>query len=107
MTKPSARQTGKIVTQISTQNYTSMFDKFRTKMENDGANDHVIETFRHYYEQLLQGSTGYIPSSSANPVNNITRLEELENYSKEGEKHLDNLVILNLNGGLGTSMGMR
>jgi UTP--glucose-1-phosphate uridylyltransferase len=72
------------------------------KMRREGLPDAAIETFRHYYEQLAEGETGMIPESEIEPVEDIQQLDDLS----DEDAPLDAAVVLKLNGGLGTSMGM-
>src|SRR3954466_6082600 len=72
------------------------------KMEAEGLPRAAIDTFRHYYEQLESGETGTLPESSIEPVEEVASLEDL---SASGAP-LDAAVVIKLNGGLGTSMGM-
>jgi UTP--glucose-1-phosphate uridylyltransferase len=72
------------------------------KMRRDGAPDAAINTFRHYYEQLAGGETGMLPESEIEPVEDVQQLDDLP----AGEPPLDQAVVIKLNGGLGTSMGM-
>src|SRR3954471_759233 len=72
------------------------------KMQAEGIPQAAIDTFRHYYEQLESGETGMLPEDSIEPVEDVTSLDELP----EEDGPLDQAVVLKLNGGLGTSMGM-
>jgi UTP--glucose-1-phosphate uridylyltransferase len=72
------------------------------KMRREGLPDAAIDTFTHYYEQLAEGETGMLPESEIEPVENVQQLDDLP----EGEPPLDEAVVIKLNGGLGTSMGM-
>jgi UTP--glucose-1-phosphate uridylyltransferase len=72
------------------------------KMRSEGLPDAAIDTFTHYYEQLAEGETGMLPESEIEPVEDVQQLEDLP----EGDPPLDAAVVLKLNGGLGTSMGM-
>jgi UTP--glucose-1-phosphate uridylyltransferase len=72
------------------------------KMEREGIARAAIDTFRHYYEQLAAGETGMLPESSIEPVEDVQQLGDLP----EGDPPLDEAVVIKLNGGLGTSMGM-
>src|SRR5215213_1621097 len=72
------------------------------KMEAEGIPQAAIDTFRHYYEQLESGETGMLPEDSIEPVDEVAELDELP----EEDGPLDRAVVLKLNGGLGTSMGM-
>lgn len=69
--------------------------------------DIVIRTFEHYYQQLVQGQTGLIPESQIRPVESLPDLEQLPPALAEtGRGALSKTVLLKLNGGLGTSMGL-
>jgi UTP--glucose-1-phosphate uridylyltransferase len=72
------------------------------KMEAEGIPQAAIDTFRHYYEQLESGETGMLPEDTIEPVEEVTSLGDLP----EEDGPLDQAVVLKLNGGLGTSMGM-
>src|SRR4051812_6470702 len=72
------------------------------KMRREGIPDAAIKTFEHYYEQLREGETGLLPESEIEPVREVQDLEDLP----ETDAPLDQAIVLKLNGGLGTSMGM-
>jgi UTP--glucose-1-phosphate uridylyltransferase len=72
------------------------------KMRREGIPDAAIETFKHYYEQLAEGETGMIPESEIEPVEEVEHLDDLT----DEDAPLDAAVVIKLNGGLGTSMGM-
>ncbi len=72
------------------------------KMEREGVPEAAVATFRHYYEQLEAGETGMLPESAIDPVTDLPDAAELP----EGDAPLDAAVVIKLNGGLGTSMGM-
>jgi UTP--glucose-1-phosphate uridylyltransferase len=72
------------------------------KMRREGLPDAAIDTFEHYYRQLAEGETGMLPESEIEPVEDPQDLESLPGE----DAPLDEAVILKLNGGLGTSMGM-
>jgi UTP--glucose-1-phosphate uridylyltransferase len=72
------------------------------KMRRAGVADAAIATFRHYYEQLEAGESGLMPDSELEPAGDVPDLSDLA--SADGP--LDQAVVIKLNGGLGTSMGM-
>src|SRR3954453_16083236 len=72
------------------------------KMQAEGIPQAAIDTFRHYYEQLERGETGMLPEDTIEPLEDVTSFDELP----EEDGPLDQAVVLKLNGGLGTSMGM-
>ncbi len=90
-----------------TQNTTDSFAPFASKMQNDGLPQLVIDIFEYYYRQLVAGQTGYISGDEAEPVDRITDYGELGNeFSNHGKAALAKTVVIKLNGGLGTSMGL-
>ena len=72
------------------------------KMHREGVPEAAIDTFRHYYRQLAEGATGMLPESEIEPVSDLQDHDSLP----AGDAPLDQAVVLKLNGGLGTSMGM-
>jgi UTP--glucose-1-phosphate uridylyltransferase len=72
------------------------------KMRREGLPEAAIDTFSHYYRQLAEGETGMLPESEIEPVRDV---QELDDLPDEGGP-LDEAIVLKLNGGLGTSMGM-
>ena len=73
-------------------------------MRAAGVDDVAIDTFAHYYEQLAAGATGMLAESDIEPVQDVPDAESLPDA--DATEALDATVIVKLNGGLGTSMGM-
>ena len=73
-------------------------------MRAAGVHDAAIDTFAHYYEQLAAGATGMLAESDIEPVQDVPDAESLPDA--DATEALDATVIVKLNGGLGTSMGM-
>lgn len=73
-------------------------------MRAEGLPEVAIETFAHYYRQLEAGETGLIAESAIEPVASLPDAEDLT--EEAGSDLLDQAVVIKLNGGLGTSMGM-
>lgn len=77
------------------------------KMRAADVPDVAVATFRHYYEQLDAGASGLVPESEIEPVESVPDLAELPaDAAGAGAAALDRAVVVKLNGGLGTSMGM-
>jgi UTP--glucose-1-phosphate uridylyltransferase len=74
------------------------------KMRADGVPDAAVDTFRHYFELLVDGETGMLPESELEPVTDLPDAAELT--EEASDELLDRAVVIKLNGGLGTSMGM-
>ncbi len=66
----------------------------------------AIEVFRHYYGQLESGATGLVHEGDIEPLEDPTRLDDLELDDVTMRAALRQTVVIKLNGGLGTSMGM-
>ena len=83
-----------------------IFAEFETKMHAAGLSDACIAAFRHNYAALVAGQTGQIPESSIQPVTTLPRYAEIDRTAAPDAALLAQTVVLKLNGGLGTSMGL-
>jgi len=72
------------------------------KMRRERMPDVAIATFEHYYRQLESGQSGLIPEDAIEPVRELQDSDALPAI----DAPLDQAVVIKLNGGLGTSMGM-
>lgn len=77
----------------------------RDKMLAAGVEELAVETFAHYYRLLEHGETGMIPESAIEPVD-MPALADVEVDDQSAAEALRGTVVIKLNGGLGTSMGM-
>jgi UTP--glucose-1-phosphate uridylyltransferase len=86
----------------------ALFRPFAEKMERNGLLPVVIDTFRYYYTLLVRGETGLISKADIDPVkeDEIADAENLGGFEEAGRTALKRLVVMKLNGGLGTSMGL-
>lgn len=82
------------------------FTPFEAKMRQDGQHALAIAAFADAYAQLAAGATGLIPESDLTPVDALPAVADLGAYRARGEAELDRLVVIKLNGGLGTTMGL-
>ena len=73
------------------------------KMRDEGLPEIAVDTFAHYEELLRQGEQGTLPESELEPLDHVHSADELP---EPDESALERAVVLKLNGGLGTSMGM-
>ncbi len=78
----------------------------RSKMADAGVSQAAIDVFSHYYRQLEEGATGLIAESDISSLPAPTRLDDVALDPDAARAALDATVIIKLNGGLGTSMGM-
>ena len=77
------------------------------KMRAAGAHDAELAAMARRLEQLDDPQAGSIPSDQLEPLPDLPRLDELPEPSAERAREvLDRLVVVKLNGGLGTSMGL-
>jgi UTP--glucose-1-phosphate uridylyltransferase len=76
------------------------------KLRADGAGDATIAAFRDAYERLRAGDAGVLPEAELEPVRDLPRFDDLPDDEEAGAAAMDHAVVLKLNGGLGTSMGM-
>lgn len=85
------------------------FEPFARKMKAENLPDIVIENFKFYYGLLAGGETGLIPEKKILPMDAIADIQAQprETLSRIGEEKRHKAVIIKLNGGLGTSMGMQ
>ncbi len=76
------------------------------KMRADDVADVAVKTFAHYYELLRAGETGTLPESEIEPIEALPDADELPDDEDGARDALARTVVIKLNGGLGTSMGM-
>ncbi|QWZ08353.1 UTP--glucose-1-phosphate uridylyltransferase [Nocardioides panacis] len=77
----------------------------RAKMADAGVDPVAVDVFEHYYRMVESGETGMIPESTVEPVD-IPALADADLPSPVPVDGLGRTVVVKLNGGLGTSMGL-
>ena len=80
-------------------------DLIRTKMEAAGLSAAAIRAFLFQYEKLIRKETGLISEASISPVEHLPAIEE-ESIPVNAAELISRTVVLKLNGGLGTGMGL-
>ena len=75
------------------------------KMRAAGVTDTAIAIFVDYYAQLVAGTTGLVGEESIAPIGDVARLEDVDS-SPDDVDAFARTVMIRLNGGLGTSMGL-
>ncbi len=75
-------------------------------MRAAGVQETAVKVFSHYYRQLESGATGIVAESDIKPLDDPPRLVDLVHDEEAGRGALDATVMVKLNGGLGTSMGL-
>ncbi len=81
---------------------------FVNKMQNDGLDPEIIDSFAYYYQKVVNNEKGFIHEKNIIPVKpeEIPDLRDLESFAEAGKKVMNQTVMIVLNGGLGTSMGL-
>jgi UDP-N-acetylglucosamine pyrophosphorylase len=80
--------------------------EFEAKMRAAGLTAAAIRAFLHNYRLLTAGQTGMIAEAEIEPVEELPRLEEIAGTAAPSASLLTQTVVIKLNGGLGTSMGL-
>jgi UTP--glucose-1-phosphate uridylyltransferase len=76
------------------------------KMLDAGVADVAVDTFAQQLERLRAGETGVLAESDIEPVAALPDADELPEDDDGAREALERTVVIKLNGGLGTSMGM-
>ena len=78
-----------------------------TKAEKAGAHPAELAALRRRLMQLDEPRAGLLPGEALEPLEDVAALDELpEPPAERAREVLDHLVVVKLNGGLGTSMGL-
>ena len=76
-------------------------------MKAEALSDAAIAAFRYSYSELIAGSAGNITEASISPAHSLPDLDkEIKGSVVRNASLLQKTVVLKLNGGLGTSMGL-
>ncbi len=81
-------------------------DEFISLMRKENLNEVVIQSFTNSYYKILEGQTGKLSEDEIQPVTEENLIDHSSLQNDENEA-LDKLVMIKLNGGLGTSMGLK
>lgn len=91
----------------STTHSPAAFAPFRAKMLEAGLSDLAIRTFESYYNRLAAGESGMLTENEIGPVSTLPDADALEHRLREiGTANRRHAVMIKLNGGLGTGMGL-
>ena len=86
---------------------TGNIKSFKEKMGKEGLPKITHDIFEFYYTKLLKGETGLLPEHHINSVNELDSYNALDDtFYNFGNSVAAKSVIIKLNGGLGTSMGL-
>ncbi len=75
------------------------------KMRDAGAHEEAIRAFENAYRRLESGHEAMLPTSELEPAGDIPTLEQLPDT--DAADALARVVVIKLNGGLATSMGLQ
>ena len=76
------------------------------KMQVAGISQAAIDNFSHYWRLCADGATGLIPEASIRPLLDPPQLDQVQVSDADARAALQQTVVIKLNGGLGTSMGL-
>ena len=83
------------------------FLPFKTKMEAEGLSTSAIAAFGHSFMELMSGNSGMIEEASITPASALPNLiGDIAGKVTPNSELLKETVVLKLNGGLGTGMGL-
>ena len=76
------------------------------KMRAEGINQIAINVFTDNYKILESGASNFINESDITPLEDVAEMSEIKISDEESKSALQKTVVVKLNGGLGTSMGL-
>jgi len=80
---------------------------FIEKMNRAGMSDAASATFALHLDRYLAGETGAISRDQLIPIGEIADFETIEPFAKIESESLHRTIVIKLNGGLGTGMGLQ
>lgn len=80
--------------------------KIRQKMEDKGVMNSAILAFLRAYELIASGSRGEVAEDEITPADSVVDYEKIGTAEGFDPDLLSRTVVIKLNGGLGTSMGL-
>ena len=83
----------------------SDFDAFEKKMRAAGMGDAPVAVFKRNFEALQRNETGMIPEQSIEAASGLQKSDDLKSGGQSAK--LSEVVVIKLNGGLGTGMGLQ
>ncbi len=84
----------------------SFFSEFESRMRQAGMSKPAIAAFHHHYSRLVSGESGMIPEREIEPVPDLPSRDEIAGNVVSDPELLGQTLLVKLNGGLGTSMGL-
>lgn len=84
----------------------SQVQQYVKLMKAAGIADPVVRTFQAYYARLADGENGFLPETAIRPPSEGNLISYEQIASHRSLSMLKKTVVIKLNGGLGTSMGL-
>lgn len=81
-------------------------DQAVARMRAAKVSEAAVAVFAHLYRKCEAGDSGIIPEDSIRPLLDPPRFEDIQVSDADAEQALSRTVVIKLNGGLGTSMGL-
>jgi len=88
---------------MSDESFNKLWPAYESKMKAEGLSEAAIAAFRHNFGVLTSGKNLMIPESTIKPVDS---LPDYASLTAEDPALLKETVMVKLNGGLGTGMGL-
>jgi len=85
------------------ETFTAKFPAYTEKMTKEGLNATAQKAFEYNFAKLTSGESLFLPESS---ISAVESLPDYESLTAEDPTLLKETVVLKLNGGLGTGMGL-
>ncbi len=79
---------------------------FVRKMRTAGLPEQAIATFLHHLDAFLEDAGKTLGRERIEPIESLPDLEQIAEAADTGSSVLDRVVVIKLNGGLGTGMGL-
>jgi len=93
-----------IISAVGPSKMSLLWPKYQEKLEKEGCNETAIKAFKYNLGVLTSGADVMIPETKLDPVETLAEYEKIK--VRTDPKLLKKTVILKLNGGLGTGMGL-
>jgi len=93
-----------IISAVGPSKMVEVWPAYASKMEKEGCNQAAIDAFKYNFGVLSSGADVMLPESKLDPVESLPTYEKLK--VKPDARLLKKTLILKLNGGLGTGMGL-
>jgi len=103
----SILRTPDLYNRIGMKNFEKLIETYRARMKSQDLPEVVIRNFEYYLRLLVEGETGYLREEDLDSVDRLPDADQLgEDESEAGREAFSRTVMIKLNGGLGTSMGL-